>query len=90
MGTPQNPAQFECMLSRLIEKGAFDSAGSRQDFRLALQEVVRAIQAAHFVQTSPSACERLVASLLIRALEQTSSSQASQIVTLSDADPEGS
>ena len=68
---PTSVEEFSCIGSRIVESGALDSAGSREDLRLALQEVIRTIQAAHHVQPSISACERLVGSLFIRAIEQT-------------------
>lgn len=72
------------MITRLIGDGAFDQAGAREEVRLALQEVVRTIQAAHHIEPSISACERLVAALFIRACDQTVT-LPSALVTLQES-----
>ena len=83
MLNPQNPEQFECIIGRLIDRGDFDSAGDRETLRQALQEIVRGIRAAHYVDPSFTASERLVGALFVRACEQAEPFQV-KIVTLSD------
>lgn len=71
MSEPTSPAEFFCIINRLIESGAFDSVGSRQELAAAHQEIARAMFNAAGSGTTPSACERLVGSLFVRACEQT-------------------
>lgn len=88
MNEPKDPAEFFCVLRKLIGSGAFDAVGSRQDVSSAMQEIARAMFQSAANGTTPSACERLVGSLFVRSVEQ--SELPSTLVTLSDANPEGS
>jgi len=88
MGSPQSPEEFFCVLRKLIDSGAFDTVGPRSEIHSALLEIARATFKAAANGTTPSACERLVGSLFVRAIEQ--SVTPDHLVTLSDADPTGS
>ena len=85
MNEPKDPGEFFCVLRKLIASGAFDTVGPRSEIDEALQEIARAMFRAAANGTTPSACERLVGSLFVRAIEQ--SVTPSTLVTLSDADP---
>lgn len=88
MNEPKDPGEFFCVLRKLIASGAFDTVGPRSEIEQALQEVARAMFHAAANGSTPSACERLVGSLFVRSIEQ--SEIPSCLVTLSDADSEGS
>ena len=85
---PKNPQEFFCVMKRLIESGAFDTVGPREEIEAALLEVARAIIEAAAKGTEPTACERLVGSLFVRSIEQTVTIRS--LVTIQDIDVVGS
>jgi hypothetical protein len=82
MNEPQTPEEFFCILRKLIASGAFDTVGPRTEIEQALLEIARALFRAAANGTTPTACERLVGSLFVRAIEQTDT--PSNLVTLSE------
>ena len=65
------PEHFFKAVNQLIQSGAFDTVGTREQLQAAHLEVARAIFHAAANGTTPSPCVTLVGALFIRAVEQT-------------------
>lgn len=76
MKYPETPAEVRCILRKMVDDQWFSNhengdtiAMPRKDVLQAIEEFVRAIEGAYVGESTPTACERLVGALFVRAIE---------------------
>ena len=85
MMLPRTPAEFECVLNKLVDQGVFGSFPA-QAVRDAIQEVARAIEGAYVGESTPTPCQRLAALQFIATIEHfvTEEPTESNLVTIEE------
>lgn len=93
MKYPETPGEVRCLLRKLAATNVFTTQinGVTVPMPLevvlqAVEEFVRAIEGAYVGESTPSACERLVGSLFVEAIEEavTSGRNMSNLVTIEE------
>lgn len=70
MREPQNIRELEGLFHRLIDEGFYEPELDHEMLRLAAQEVARAMIGELVGDSTLSPCQRLVAALLLRAVDE--------------------
>jgi hypothetical protein len=73
MREPKTPEELRCILNRLIDAGMFQHGvfelTTDEGLRLAVEEVVGAIEGAYVGESTPTPCQRLCGALFVSMIE---------------------